>query len=327
MDKNLLKSLIPINSLTPDNFNELAASASVEKLPEGSRLFTQGERDWQTLYLLSGEVALSSSDTPFVRTVVGGTDAAHYSLAQLNPRPFTGIAKTPVAIVRVDSRLLDRLLTWDQAAGYEVAEIDGSQDADWMMGLLRSETFRKLPPANISALFARFLPIEVKAGQIIIRQGDPGDYYYLIKSGKADVLRRSEKTHKVSIVDQIQEGGDFGEDALLSGAPRNATVVMVTDGLLMRLKRQDFNELLREPLVKWLTLDEAKAMVQAGACLLDVRLEDEHRSGTIKGSVNMPLNQLRARSAGLDRRASLYCLLPDRQPQLRGGIPVEPAGF
>ncbi len=302
MDQELLKSLIPINSLTPNNFNELTANTTIENVPAGNRLFVQGERDWQTVYLLSGEVALSSSDTPLVRAVVGGTQAARYALAQLNPRQFTCVAKTPVTVARVDSRLLDRLLTWDQATGYEVAEIDGSQDTDWMMSLLRSETFRKLPPANISALFARFSPVEAKAGQVIIRQDDPGEYYYLIKSGKADVLRRSDKTHKVTILAQLGEGDGFGEEALLSGAPRNATVVMATDGLLMRLERKDFNALLREPLVKWLTLDEAKARIQAGAGLLDVRLEDEYRSGSIKGSVNLPLYLLRLKSAGLDRK-------------------------
>lgn len=302
MDQNLLKSLIPINSLTANHFNELAANTAIEKLPAGSRLFSQGDRDSQTLYLLSGEVSLSSSDIAHVRTVVGGTEAARYALAQLSPRQFTGIAKSPVTIVRIDSRLLDRLLTWDQAAGYEVDEIEGSQDTDWMVNLLRNETFRRLPPANISALFSRFTPLEVKAGQIIIRQGDPGDYYYLIKTGKADVLRRSEKAHKVSIIGHVPEGEGFGEEALLSGAPRNATVVMATDGLLMRLNRNDFHELLGEPLVKWVTLEEAKAMVLTGAALLDVRVEDEYLSGSIKGSVNIPLYSLRTKFAELDRK-------------------------
>jgi CRP-like cAMP-binding protein len=302
MDQVLLKSLIPINALNPRSLNELVAQTRIESLPAGSKLFAQGQRDSQRVYLLAGEVALSSTDISSVHTVVGGTIPARYALAQLNPRQFTAIAKTPVTVVRIDSRLLDRLITWDQAASYEVAEIKDSQDAEWMMKLLRSEIFRKLPPANISSLFARFLPIKVKAGQIIIRQGDPGEYYYLIKMGSADVLRRSEKTHKVAIVDQIVEGEGFGEDALLTGAPRNATVVMVTDGRLMRLKRKDFTELLCEPLVKWLTLDEAKAKWQAGAGLLDVRVEDEFLSGSIKGSVNLPLYRLRTKFSELDRR-------------------------
>ncbi|MFM8330109.1 MAG: cyclic nucleotide-binding domain-containing protein [Candidatus Methylumidiphilus sp.] len=300
MHIQLLRTLIPINSLTPESFDELVANTVIETLPPRTRLFAQGGDDRESIYLLWGEVSLSADGAPS-HTVVSGTRAARYALAQLRPRQFTGVAKTEVTIARLDSQLLDRLLTWEQTAGYEVAEIDGELDTGWMMRLLRQDAFRNLPPANVSALQARFSPMPVKAGQTIIRQGDPGDYYYLIKEGRADILRKSEKLRKEVVFDHAKEGDGFGEDALLSGAPRNATVVMATDGLLMRLKKKDFDELLREPLVKWLDLGEVHALARAGACLIDVRLEDEYRNGSIKGSVNLPLYLLRLKSAGLDR--------------------------
>ena len=262
MDKNILKTLIPINSLTPENFRELVAEAVFENMTTGSQLFKQGDRDIHSVFLLSGEVVLTSTDTAVNRHIVAGTNDARYALVQLKPRQYTGTAKTPVTIAWVDSAMLDRLLTWDQTAGYEVTEYDGSQDPEWMIRMLRSETFQKLPPSNINALFARFEPIEVKANQVIIRQGDAGDFYYIIKTGKANVSRKTEKDGKVSVVGQLGEGDGFGEEALLSGAPRNATVVMAAEGVLMRLIRKDFNELMREPLVKWVTLDQAKALAQ-----------------------------------------------------------------
>ena len=302
MDKNILKTLIPINSLTPENFRELAAEAVFENMTTGSQLFKQGDRDIHSVFLLSGEVVLTSTDTAVNRHIVAGTDDARYALAQLKPRQYTGTAKTAVTVAWVDSAMLDRLLTWDQTTGYEVTEFDGSQDPEWMIRMLRSETFQKLPPSNINALFARFEPIEVKANQVIIRQGDAGDFYYIIKTGKANVSRKTEKDGKVSVVGQLGEGDGFGEEALLSGAPRNATVVMAAEGVLMRLTRKDFDELMREPLVKWVTLDQAKALAQQGAGLLDVRTEDEFRNGTIKGSINLPLTLLRRKAAELDSK-------------------------
>ena len=309
MDKTLLKTLIPINTLAPENFRELADEAVIENLSPGSQLFKQGDRDLQSVFLLSGEVALTSTDSADSRNVIAGTDDARYALAQLKPRQYTGTAKTAVTVAWVDSAMLDRLLTWDQTTGYEVTEFDGSQDPEWMIRMLRSEAFQQLPPANINALFARFEPIEVRANQVIIRQGDPGDFYYIIKSGKASVSRKADKTGKVSVVAQLGEGNGFGEEALLSDAPRNATVVMVTDGILMRLVRKDFDELMRAPLVKWVTLDQAKALAQTGAGLLDVRTEDEFRHGTIKGSLNLPLSLLRLKAPGLDtkRHYVVFC--------------------
>src|SRR3972149_5352809 len=268
MDTDILKTLVPINSLTPENFKELAAKAIMERLPAGSQLFKQGDHDSLSIYLLSGEVDLSSANTHLSLHVAAGTDEARYALAQLKPRQYTGTARTPVTVARGDGHLLDRLLTWDQTTGYEVTEFDGSQDTEWMMRMLRSAAFQQLPPSNINALFARFAPVEVKAGAGEIRPGGPGKCYYIIKTGKASVSHKVDKTGKVSLLAQLGDGDGFGEEALLSGAPRNPSVVLLTDGVLMQLARKDFDELMREPLVKWVTLDEARAQAQAGARLL-----------------------------------------------------------
>ena len=309
MDRNFLKTFIPINSLASGNLDELAGETRIESWRSGSRLFSQGDSDPDAVYLLEGEVALKARDASSPCLVRAGTDSARYALAQLKPRQFTGTAASGVTLARVDAGLLDRLLTFDQAASYEVSEIGGGQEAEWVLGFFRGKAFQQLPPANISALFARFKPINVKAGQVVIRQGESGEHYYVIKTGEADVLRKSDKTHKVDIADHILAGEGFGEEALLSGAPRNATVVMTTDGQLMRLERRDFDELLREPLVKWMSPEDVRAEVKAGAGLLDVRLADEFLGGTIKGSLNLPFHLLRGKLQALDpsRHYIVFC--------------------
>ena len=307
----ILKTRVPINALTADNFKTLASKTKIEKLPAGQKLFDIGDTDNQTIYLLSGEVLLKP-ESGKERVIQSDTDAARYALAQLKPRQFTGVAATEAVIARVDGDLLDRLLAMEQAAqasgGMEVVEFDGAQDPEWIMRLLSNEAFQRLPPSNINAMFARMEPVEVKANQIVIRQGDPGDYYYLIKNGRASVSRKTE-AGKVVVLVELGEGQGVGEDALLSGAPRNATVMMLTDGVLMRLAKKDFDELLREPMVQSVTQPEAVEMVRAGAALIDVRLEDEHQRGAIKGSVNMPLYLLRLKVASLDpkRKYIVYC--------------------
>jgi CRP-like cAMP-binding protein len=300
MNQDLISSLVPFNAFNHYNLELLAKEAVVETLQAGTHLFAQGDEDDLSVYLLSGEVMLTASDRHPPRVLVGGSASARYPLAQLKPRQYSGLATTPVTILRVDSKLIDRLLSWDQIAAYEITEFESSEDLEWMMRLLHSKAFHELPTVNANALFRRFQTVQVKAGQIIIRQGEPGDYYYVVKVGTADVVRKIEKSHKVSIIDQITAGEGFGEDALLTGAPRNATVVMVTDGVLMRLSRIDFDELLRVPLVHWLELEEARALVKAGAVLLDVRVEDEFLQGTIKGSINLPLYLLRKRAEELE---------------------------
>jgi CRP-like cAMP-binding protein len=306
-----LKPFVPINSLGSESLSELAARASIETLRAGEVLFEEGDRDGYSIFLLAGEVTLTSSKSGASRSIVAGTDEARYALAQLKPRQYQGEAKTDITVARLDSAMLDRLLTMEQAAqagGIEVVEFDADVDSEWVLRMLRSETFQRLPSSNFNALFQRLEPIEAKSGQAIIRQGDPGDYYYLIKSGRALVTRKGGDA-KVAMIGEIGEGEGFGEEALLSGAPRNATVVMRSDGVLMRLAKKDFDELLKEPLVSWVSEGALRDLVQGGAGLIDVRLEEEFRRGSLKGSVNIPLYGLRAKAATLDpkRRYVICC--------------------
>ena len=314
---NALRNLVPLNALTEENLKTLAQTTLVESYAPGTTLFQEGDIDDVAVYVLEGEVALNSVGKSSNRNVLAGTDAARYALAQLKPRQYTGKAKTRAVIARVDNVLMDRLLTWEQAAGYEVTEYEAGAEAtdpEWMLGMLRSEVFQRLPTANVNALFSYLEPVNVRVGQVIIRQGDPGDYYYIVKDGCATVSRKSESTSKVVILDEIGRGVGFGEEALLSDVSRNATVVMKSDGVLMRLSKQAFDALLKAPLVKWVDENEAKAMVKNGAGIIDVRLEDEFRSGHLRGAVNIPLYLLRVKARMLNRGAPyvVYCQTGNR---------------
>ena len=177
-------------------------------------------------------------------------------------------------------------------------------------GLLDLGGFFGLHPAlaNLHTLFGRFEPLPVAAGQVVIHQGEVGDYYYLVREGSAQVTR-AVSGGTVTLA-RIEPGEGFGEDALISGEPRNATVTMLSAGLLMRLAASDFHTQLQAPLVHPVTAEEAAAMVhRRGAVLIDVRMEDEYRQGKLKGSLNLPLYLLRLRARALDpaRPYILYC--------------------
>ena len=303
VDKNTLKTLVPPNALNAENFQELAGKAFIEEITAGKTIFKIGEVDRKTTYLLEGEVTLADGEGK-TSSIRGGTDAAKHPLANLQPRKQTAKTKSACKITRFDSDLLDILLTWDQLSGIEVNEIqmdeDGeSDDSDWMTRILQSQAFLQVPPANIQAMFMRMQEVPMNAGETVIKQGDDGDYYYIIKHGKAKVTRASKTGSELTLAN-LKDGDAFGEEALLSEAKRNATITMESDGTLMRLSAEDFNALLKEPMLSWLTMEEAKAKVTQGARLLDVRLESEHSNSGLSGSENIPLFMLRLKADSLD---------------------------
>lgn len=310
VDKTLLKSFVPPSALNAENFQELAGKTFIEEIAAGRTIFKQGDTDKKTIYLIEGEVVLSN-DSGETTSVSSGTQAGKHPLASFQPRRHTALAKTACKITRIDSDLLDILMTWDQMSGIEVDEIqddDDDDDGDWMTRILQSKAFLQVPPGNIQGMFMRIQEMPVKAGDVIIKQGDDGDFYYIIKSGQCKVTRTSKTGSELTLA-TIKDGDAFGEEALLSDAKRNANIVAVTDGMLMRLSKEDFNELLKEPMLTWVTKEEGDEMIKNGAVWLDVRLDSEHKNNGIEGSINIPLIMLRMKVSTLseDKKYILYC--------------------
>ncbi len=314
IDKTLLKSFVPPSALNAENFQELAGKTFVEEVAAGKAIFSEGDNDRQSVYLVDGQAEVTSSKGE-TKLIEAGSDAAKHPLANQQPRKHTVVAKTNSKIIRIDSDLLDILLTWDQLSGIEVDEIQVEEeeveddDGDWMTRILQSKAFLQVPPANIQAMFMRMQELPAKPGDAIIKQGEDGDYYYIIKYGKCKVTRNSKTGSELTLA-TLGDGDAFGEEALLSEAKRNANVIMTTEGSLMRLSKEDFNELLKEPMLSWVTNEEADAMVKdEGAVWIDVRLESEHKNSGIEGSVNIPLFMLRLKAQTLDpsKKYILYC--------------------
>ena len=303
---NLIRKLIPINELTADLQDQIIKEASLLTVRKKGTLFKQGARDNYSYYLLDGAIELQANKQVH-NTIVSGTDQARYPMAQLQPRQFTGISRDNSVILRLSRDSLDRLLILNQeksngddlggsisVAEVEVSELDDGEDVDWMSRLLQSDIFAKMPTANIHQLFALLEPVDYSAGDVVVKQGDPGEEFYIIQEGRCQVTRQPAAGGKELKLAELRIGDSFGEEALIAETTRNATVSMITDGTLMRLNKQSFIELIRNPTLHAISYEEAEKKVKKGeAKWLDVRYKNEHERQSIDGSENIPLNMLR----------------------------------
>lgn len=300
IDSEALSRLSPFDSLMPESLARVLPLLRAERRPAGHVLFRRGDEDPWSYYLVEGEVALRSDDASEPLVIRAGGESASRPLSRLKPRRYTATTLSPVTLAVMDDAELDRIVTLDQTAALEVTEFEGD-DPEWMMTLLGHPAFAQVPAANFAELFALMEPMPVPGGQVIVRQGEAGDHYYLIRSGSAQVTQ-AVGGGPAAVVATLGAGDGFGEEALLSGDPRNATVTMLGEGLLMRLGREAFLRILGAPLVHWITPAEAAPLTVAGACLLDVRTADEFREGSLRGALNIPLRDLRLGVAALDRQ-------------------------
>ena len=306
-----LKTLEPLGSLSVDKLEELANKSQVEELPPGRVIFRQGEKDSRCIYLLSGQLELQVTGNPRTETLKAKTAETRYPVAQEWPRPSTCRSKTNTVLLYIDSNLLEILLNDDPSGRYEVSEIGVEEDSesDWMLRFLQSPAFLRLPTDNIQKLLMKLEEVPVKAGQAIVNQGDSDDWYYIVKHGRCSVARRpAPKAEEVRLA-VLGPGDGFGEEALITHGKRNATVTAKEDGILMRLNKTDFHQLLVEPMLVYIDHNSMMEKVKAGAALIDVRTNKEFNDNGIKGALNIPLSMLRVKAKDLNatREHIVYC--------------------
>jgi rhodanese-related sulfurtransferase len=151
----------------------------------------------------------------------------------------------------------------------------------------------------------------VAAGETIVRQGEPGDSYYIILEGAAEVWVTDPLTDETTRAAVLTEGDAFGEEALLLEGNRTATVTMNSPGRLLVLSKADFDELLKPRMVEEIAAGPAHDLLARGvARLLDCRYEMEFEESRIPGAQLVPLDTLRRQGVfTIDPEATyvVYC--------------------
>ncbi|MFK8029683.1 MAG: cyclic nucleotide-binding domain-containing protein [Gammaproteobacteria bacterium] len=325
----ILKTLTPLDGLKAENLQALVKKTTIQELSSGRFLFKEGDQEKRTIYVLSGEVELRT-DTKVVRVVSGGGNDAKHPLAPMLPRKVNARARTNIEFISIDSDLLDVMLTWDQTGSYEVNELRGSEESesdDWMTTLLQAKAFHKIPPANIQAIFMNMQRVSFKSGDTVIKQGDEGDFFYVITDGRCAVTRETPLNKDGIKLAELKSGDTFGEEALISEAKRNATVSMLTDGALMRLAKDHFNKLLNEPMLDWVNYDEALNIIKDGGKWLDVRLPSEFSNFHKDGAINIPLYFIRLKLKTLDTNVKYVVCCDTGRRSSAGAYILSERGF
>lgn len=175
--------------------------------------------------------------------------------------------------------------------------------------LLAMPIIQHLSP--IKELLTNFETIHLKQGEVILSQGHEGFYYYLIKHGHCLCTRQSKTGAKKVILRTLGAGDTFGEDALIMDAPRDLTVTADTDMTLLRLAKEYFINLIKEPALTFISPVEMRQAKVKGAVLLDLRKPEEYRTQHIEGSINLPFFTLRMQLKKLNHKKSFIFICKD----------------
>lgn len=147
--------------------------------------------------------------------------------------------------------------------------------------VLETSVFRDLPKEKLNDIAGAIRTQLVPGQTIIFREGDPGDNFYIISSGKVRVYRRNERGMERDL-SVLGPGESFGEMALITGEPRTATVEAVEETRLMVLSKEEFDRILREcPNVSMSFMKEMRTWLLRDDQLIEQEAEEVYQASRL----------------------------------------------
>ena len=310
-EARIIRQLFPLSTLPSSLFARLCSQIDIESAESGQYLFKRGDKNSDLYYLLEGTINLQTESFK-IQNIKAGSDSARFAIAHQIPRKVDAVSDGRIQFFRLNADMMKTIQNTSYEENGSTMMVEELEDSDdWMTTLLKSPIFRGLPPANLQKILMSLQEIHFNAGDIIIRQDEPGDYYYIVKKGRALISRKPSPQAKEIKLAQISDLDTFGEDALISGEPRTVSVTAITNMSLLRLGKEQFIELIKQPTLKFIAFDQLHDLLNADAELVDVRSPDEFKKSHLARSINVPFFSLRMYLKTLNKHHPIILVCKD----------------
>ena len=216
-----------------------------ESYPKGKDIIRQGESGSRFYMIDSGTVEVWVRHEDGTETLEAELGRGDYfgerALLTHESRAATCRAKTRVQVMSLEKEDFDELVSQRLQMAADLQEAMGRAELLAAMPL-----FSEVGAPQVKMLASKLMAESYSAGTAVLRQGDIGDKFYVVRSGTLGVHRRMEASVTEHRVGQLGRGEYFGEIALLMDIPRTASVVAETDVELFSLDTASFEEMVRD---------------------------------------------------------------------------------
>jgi len=235
----MIDALPAFEDLPEEVLSDLAGRVKIRIVRPGEPVFRQGDRPSAFYIVRRGLVQIEdedpeTGDTRVIRTMGVGESFGELALLGSHRRQATVRAADQVELFEIDKSTFDRLLAEDMRA----PEFGHTMQA--LVELRELPVFHGLDASQLHDVLEHGGWVSAASGDQLVTQGEPGDAFYAIVSGRADVMRDGRD------VKALSAGMYFGEIALLRDVPRTATVVARTPMRLFRLDREGFDKVIAD---------------------------------------------------------------------------------
>ncbi len=233
---------------------ELVSLVKGHTFKSGETIVAQGEAGDAFYVILEGAVEVVLEDLSGVEKQLDllseGDSFGEIALLEHVTRTATVRAIKPTRVLRLEKEHFEHYVA--------DSEEKRKRLTDWIRfysRLHKSPLFHEMSPGQMLQVMEKVSKQSVLPGDMVIREGDTGDRFYIVLNGKFQVTRQS--NGKEQVISSLGEGDYFGDIALLKGVRRTASVAALTDGTLLTLTANDFLDIVRRNLTFGLLLENA----------------------------------------------------------------------
>ena len=307
-EAELVRKLVPLSTLSLNQFESLCNDISIENSAIGTFLFRRKDNSNDLFFLLKGSVTLQSEHLK-VETIKAGAESALFALAHQIPRKIDAYCNSSVRFLRIKYDALNALRNPSGANKRTDIVVAEPDDDDWISMLLQSPIFSSLSAVDLQQTILGLREVVFQKDELIIEQGKQGGFFYFIKEGKC-LLSHLTVSSKPELI-KLEELGNqetFGEDSLISEEPSQISVRALTKVAALRLNKEKFISFIKASYIKHISHSQIKDELEKNALVIDVRHPQEFKNRHLPGCVNIPYFLLRKKLEKLDKKRSIVLI-------------------
>ncbi|HXH71561.1 MAG TPA: cyclic nucleotide-binding domain-containing protein [Mariprofundaceae bacterium] len=238
-----------LSGLSGEELEAFIDCLQLQSVPADSHIYKEGDHG-SYLYLIGmGNVRLEMKDQKgrsrvFSHLIEGDFFGEHAFMSRVS-HSEAAVAETDCSVLMMDRQTFDEWV--EKYPSIRATVEDFYRQRVLARVLAITPVFEGVPPEARLALASRFRLNSFSDSEVIVREGDRGDCFYLIRSGRVGVYtQKMQQGGEMIELGHMEEGDFFGEVALLTDKPRTATVIAQGRVELMELSRDSFNAIVAE---------------------------------------------------------------------------------
>jgi cAMP-dependent protein kinase regulator len=241
----VVKSNVLFKSYTPDEQKAIVGAFQSFEVPSGEVVIRQGDEGAYFYIIESGELEIlldaDGLEVQIGRILISGDYFGELALMYNTPRAATVRSIRPCLLWRIDRRTYRCIVTY-----FHNLALNEHTEFVRNVSLHGNRIGDILKPSEVDKVVSHLDTEEYGDGAVIIRQGNTGDSFYIIKSGDVAVWQQQLVDGKPIWVQlaTLHKGDFFGEKALLNDDVRQASCIALGDVTVLSLNRHDFIEML-----------------------------------------------------------------------------------